>query len=396
MGRFLSAVVVGLLSTGLAFADDTRIATWNLGAAWDGAVEARASQFEAAAAAVAADVYVVQEIMSLTTAEAIADRLGIDDPFIAVSDFAATSEQEDDDAKANVFFHLEVGVISTVPIVSAQELEFDRDDATGPLVNKTSISTRPGRLFVPPLVFDRLSSQTKNALAFGRGVLKVELEGDLVIYVVHSKSDFNGFCANVQSTVQLLTEVERKSDEEAGLDAADVDTLNGALEVLARIQTAEEATSFSKEWVRNAEKREAVFSALIEKVKADVAAGKTVMVMGDYNIALNDPRSGKDLANDCNPTRMCFSPVADALCNGQDGLDESHYILAGGVDPAVAMKPLTADLTETLTGTFSSAIDHIYVAGLRAENFSMAETFKDSDGKGFGSDHLPVLVTLTD
>lgn len=39
--------------------------------------------------------------------------------------------------------------------------------------------------------------------------------------------------------------MERKSDEEAGLNAADVDTLNGALEVLGRIQTAEEATSFS-------------------------------------------------------------------------------------------------------------------------------------------------------
>lgn len=379
-------------------AADTTFATWNLGAAWDAAIEARAEQFRAAAEAVGADVYVVQEVMSMAGAQAIAGHLGFDDAHIAVSDFAATSEQGDDDDKANVFFHLEVAVISRIPILSAQELEFDRDDTTGPIVNKPSIATSHGRLFVPNMVWETLDSSTQRGLRWSRGVLRVELEGDIVIYAIHAKSDFNGFCYDIRTASELLDSISKDADEESGLPATDIAVLQSAIATLANVQAAEEESSFSRTWITNAQKREAMFAAVADKAPRDIAGGKTVLVMGDFNIAINDPRSGSDIDvdNDCNPTRACFSPVEDQACTGQDGLDESHFIIAGGLNDDLTMTALTANLTETLTGDFSSAIDHIYVDGPKADRFTRATTKSDGDGAGFGSDHLPVVTTLTD
>lgn len=369
-------------------------ATWNVGAAWDAAIESRALRFAAAAAAVGADVYVLQEVTSLAGAETIARHLGMTEPYVVVSDFAATQDQQDDTGKANVFFHLEVAVVSSVPILSATELEFDGQDQAGPVANRDTIGLNRSRLFVPGTIFDRISPATKRALPFGRGALRVELEGGTVIYAVHAKSDFNGFCAEIQTTEDLLRRIERKSDTESGVPASDIETISAARATLEKILVAEEQASFSLEWPANAEKREAMFGAVANAAQRDVADGKTVLVMGDYNIAPNDPRSGTKLDEDCNPSRMCFSPVADSICQGKDGLDESHFILSSGVGGTPAMKALTANLTETLTGTFSSAIDHIYVAGAKADQFSAAVTFKDDSGGGFGSDHLPVVTTV--
>lgn len=270
-------------------AADTTFATWNLGAAWDGAIEARAEQFRTAAEAVGADVYVVQEVMSLAGAETIAGHLGIADAHIAVSDFTATSEQGDDDDKANVFFHLEVAVISRIPILSAQELEFDRDDATGPIVNKPSIATSRGRLFVPNMVWETLDSPTQRGLRWSRGVLRVELEGDMVIYAIHAKSDFNGFCYDIRTAAELLDSFSRYADEESGLPATDIAVLQSAIATLSNVQAAEEETSFSRTWITNGQKREAMFAAVADKAARDIAGGKTVLVMGDFNIALDDP-----------------------------------------------------------------------------------------------------------
>ena len=379
---------------GAAPASAQTFVTWNVGAAWDGAVEARASQFEAAAAAIGADVYVLQEVTSLIGAETIAGHFGIDNSYVVVSDFASAEEQRQDDDKANVFFHLEVAVISRVPIISATELEFDRQDRTGPLSNRNSVTLNRAGLFVPATIYDRLSPATRRALPFGRGALRVELDGGIVIYAVHAKSDFNGFCADLRSAGDRLRQLERTSDTESGLPLSDIEGIGATRSVLDRIIAAEEQTSFSREWIANAEKREAMFGAIANAAKRDVAEGKTVMVMGDYNIAPNDPRSGTDLDEDCNPSRMCFSPVADTICQGKDGLDESHFIFSSGIDGTPPMKALTTKLTETLTGTFSSAIDHIYVTGDSVDQFTDAVTFKDSKGGGFGSDHLPVVTTL--
>ena len=79
---------------------------------------------------------------------------------------------------------------------------------------------------------------------------------------------------------------------------------------------------------------------------------------------------------------------------GKDGLDESHWLISGGLISEFEMTPLSKDISITLTGPFSSAVDHIYVAGPMARKFSAAEALHDGFGRGFGSDHLPVITVL--
>lgn len=79
--------------------------------------------------------------------------------------------------------------------------------------------------------------------------------------------------------------------------------------------------------------------------------------MGDYNIALMIRAPARISQTSATP-RGCASHRSPARCvPARMAWTNPITYLRGGVDPAVAMKPLTADLTETLTGTFSSAID---------------------------------------
>lgn len=396
MKTFVFAVAACLLpATVLA---DTKIVTWNTGVSWDGAIEAREAEFMAAGEAIGANVYVLQEVISLNGAKRIAELLGVEDPQIVISDFASVSDQTDDSDKANPFFHLEVAVISDVPIVSATELEFDGNDASGPLSNVLGLAMSRKQLFVPSEVWDTISGQTQNVLRFGRGVLRVELEGDLVVYGIHAKSEISGYCFDAAETIRLLKRIESRSDDESGLPADEIMKLEGAVGTLEALIAQEEATSFSKNWITNAEKREAMLSAVASEAADDVSNGKTVVVLGDFNIAIDDPRSGSDLSAsaECNPTRSCFEVVEDSDCAGQDGLDDSHFLISGGVEPNLTMTPLTSNLDETLLGEFSSVIDHIYVSGQRAEDFTEAVVVRDQLDGAFGSDHLPVVTELAD
>lgn len=396
MKKFVFAFATCLLpATVLA---DTKIVTWNTGVSWDGAIEAREAEFVAAGEAIAANVYVLQEVMSLKGAERIAELLDVEDAQIVISDFASVSDQSDDTDKANPFFHLEVAVVSDVPIVSATELEFDRNDDSGPLSNVPGLELSREQLFVPPEVWDTISTQTQRVLRFGRGVLRVELEGDLVIYGIHAKSEISGYCFDAAETIRLLKRIESRSDDESGLPADEIMKLESAVATLEALIAQEEATSFSKNWITNAEKREAMLSAVASEAADDVSDGKTVVVLGDFNIAIDDPRSGSDLSTtaECNPTRNCFEVVEDTACSGQDGLDDSHFLISGGVEPNLTMKPLTSNLDETLLGQFSSVIDHIYVAGPRADYFTEASVVRDQSDGAFGSDHLPVVTELSD
>jgi endonuclease/exonuclease/phosphatase family metal-dependent hydrolase len=389
--RAIAALIGCLLLAAPAAARDLRIATWNMEAAWDGKIEANEDKLREAAAQIKADVYVLEEINSLTLVKRIAELLGVAGAQIAVSDFAKP-------VGTDITRSLENAVISTVPIVKATELEFDAGDRSGPLVNDAATATAREPLTVPAEVRQTLDESVLSGLHASRGALRVELSNGLVIYAVHAKSEFSNYCAALSDAAEKITEALKPAPSAP----ADTDTA-GAVAALAQARSAlavltkdEEETSFTREWIKNAQKREALFGALAEKAAADVRNHLTVAVMGDFNIPIDDPRSGKNLGEDCNPTRSCSRAVADRNCQGKDGLDDSHFLISGGLQRAhgenFAMRPLTKDLTVTLTGDFASAIDHIYVAGPQEDRFSMAETRHDAGGHGFSSDHLPVVT----
>jgi hypothetical protein len=386
--RVLVALMIFVLASFPVLARDLRIATWNLGAPWDGNIESGEYDFRKASQEVGADIYVLQEVNSLLIAKRIAELLKVPSPDIAVSDFSPPSGAE-------IFFSLETAVISSVPILRATELEFSRNDQHGPLVNDSAIAVSRGRLKVPQAVSQTFDEGIEDGLRGSRGALRVELANRLIIYAVHAKSERSNYCAALQDAAIKINQALEPQTMPAG-SAEAIQSLTAALEALKALAAAEEETSFSREWIRNAQKREALFASLADKVAEDVKAGFTVAVMGDFNIPINDPRSGKSIApeDECNPTRSCSMMVEDRKCGGKDGLDDSHFLISGGLRQDLKMRPLTKDLTVTLTGAFASAIDHIYVAGPNSDRFSLADTRQDGGGKGFGSDHLPVITTF--
>jgi endonuclease/exonuclease/phosphatase family metal-dependent hydrolase len=174
-----------------------------------------------------------------------------------------------------------------------------------------------------------------------RGFLRVDLENDLAVYAAHWKSSRGEAC-----------------------NAADR---------------------------ANAAQREAQALAIVQDAERMLAEGRTVVVMGDFNIQApgRAPRVGFDAAVDCAPVGVC-----DGVCGpgGADGYDDSIAILLE-LDPSARL--LSAELDATFLTRFfpGGAIDHIAVAGPRAAAFAMARA-PTADESFFGSDHRPVLAAI--
>jgi endonuclease/exonuclease/phosphatase family metal-dependent hydrolase len=385
--RLVIFLVIFVSLNTFALADSLRIATWNMGVAWDSPVEERAAKITAAGAVINADIYVLQEITSFNTVKQIARLLGRADASIAVSDFSGPSD--------NVYFDLEVAVVSAIPIKSVTEYQFAfQSNDVGPLVTSGVVTNRD-TLRVPDVVLGELSKPTqKNLKRQSRGVLRVELTNGLIIYAVHAKSEFSGFCSKLSDVGKLLKDIKKSVSDSRHVSDIQKKILESARDSMTELQELEGKHHISGNWAANAEKREALLGAAASLIAHDATdSAKTIMILGDFNIPLkDDPRVGSNLKEDCNPTRSCTEKIEDSSCSGRDGLDDSHAILSAGIVDGLQMRSLTDNLTETLQGTFSSAIDHIYVVGANALKFGKASTQTDTEGNAFGSDHLPVFV----
>jgi len=129
----------------------------------------------------------------------------------------------------------------------------------------------------------------------------------------------------------------------------------------------------------NGMKREFVAAAMAGSVLSDMETfpGYSYLVIGDLNVGPTDDKSGKDLDDDV-----------------EDGHDDTHAILGGGLVRGLKMKNLTKDVGETYDSDgFPGVgpIDNIYVAGERSGEFK--DTAKS--GSTYGSDHFAVYTTYT-
>lgn len=229
---------------------------------------------------------------------------------------------------------LEVAVLSRRPIESAAEW-----DTTG---RKRYGDGHPPRTSAPRVPTRELRVDIKADDAQPpRGFLRVDLADGWTVYAVHWKSSRGKHC-NAQDRA-------------------------------------------------SARERERQATGLAADAASALAVGRTIIVAGDYNIQAPGRvlRVGTDPSVDCAPTQgRC-----EGLCGpgGLDGYDDSIAILLG-IDPSARL--LSGDLDATyLPRRFpGGAIDHILVAGPKADRFANATTPPVTGKHWQGSDHRPVIA----
>ncbi len=340
--------------------DPLRVVTWNVFKGTDSDVARRKGALIAAGKTIKPDVLVLEEVTSLSAAKDIGRFMGMGDADIVISDWS------DDDAEW--FEALEVAVISNLPIVSVTEFETTSLNGRVPQSHSGhhAIPSAEDLLTVPLAV-------NKNITNLGfRGVLRVELPGELVVYGVHLKSGTPEACR--------LAEEDRPSDD-----------------IFAQLVAAGR--------ISNAEQRENVISATVHLANQDIAAGKSALILGDFNIPLNEPsRTGSDLelsGEECVALTSCEPKAFPDTCPASEGYDETHWILQSGFIEGTKYKALTDGLGRTYIKTVfaDSPIDNIYIAGPLADHAATAQLVPDPEfserGRHFGSDHVPVLTTIS-
>lgn len=143
----------------------------------------------------------------------------------------------------------------------------------------------------------------------------------------------------------------------------------------------------------NAQQREDQARGFAQDMARVIQTGRTVVVAGDYNIQAPGRalRVGTDPEVDCQPAGSC-----DGVCgvNAEDGYDDSMHLL---LSADLSTRLLSAELDETFIESFfpGGAIDHLLVAGELAPDFEMASTPSVEGNRFFGSDHRPVLATVS-
>ncbi len=340
--------------------DPLRVVTWNVFRGTENDMDWRKGGLIAAGEQINADVIVLQEVTSLEAARQIAGFLGMPDADVVISDWS--------DDNGEWYQALEVAVISKLPILNAKEFETSALDGRPPqaISSRGAIPTGEDLLQLPEPV-----NKSPENLGF-RGSLRVELAGGIVLYGVHLKSGTPRACR--------IPEAERPS-----ADIFRQLVINGR--------------------ISNAEQRENVMAATIALANQDVAADKTAIILGDFNIPFNEPsRTGNDLelgTPECVALTICARQTSPDTCPASEGYDETHWLLQNGHIGGTQYRPLSSGLGRTYIKTefADSPIDNIYIAGPLAADARAAALIPDPEfeerGRHFGSDHIPVLTEIS-
>ncbi|MEA3639386.1 MAG: endonuclease/exonuclease/phosphatase family protein [Lamprobacter sp.] len=144
----------------------------------------------------------------------------------------------------------------------------------------------------------------------------------------------------------------------------------------------------------NARLREVQAAGLVKDAARVLEAGRSLLIAGDFNIQAPGRvlRVGTDPGEDCAPT----GGTCKDLCGpaGRDGYDDSIAILLG-MDASARLLSSNLDATYVLRRFPGGAIDHILVAGPEAASFAEASTPPVRGKRWNGSDHRPVLTSMT-
>ena len=333
------------------------------------------------------DVLVLQEVTSYAAAMRVARAFGYQAGTVAASDSGSDREIWP--------FALEVAIVTARPVVSVTSYQSRADNkpfvaalATGDVSYGTVTPVAvPAAVALPPNE------------PIPRAILRVEIEGNTVIYGVHLNSSGLGFC-RLDDAMKGAAELRRKA-EALGL-SAEAQNIQAAMDrVRQEIGRARDPGihATKQEALRRVRTREAAAGAVAALAAVDQRAGKTVFVAGDFNTPLNEPcKTGKRLEEDFEPMLGCATRLDPASCGTRDGFDDTYAVLTSGVVEGVRFKVLTEGLGRTyVKGNFvDSPIDNVLVAGPGADApFTAAKIMEEGSNPAFGSDHTPVLVVRT-
>jgi hypothetical protein len=143
--------------------------------------------------------------------------------------------------------------------------------------------------------------------------------------------------------------------------------------------------------LENARQREIQAEGLAEDATQALAAGRTVIVAGDFNIQAPGrvARVGTDPKVDCAPS----DGRCEGICGegGLDGYDDSIALLLA-IDPSARLLSGALDSTYILRHYPGGAIDHLLVAGPGAHGFTEAQVPPVNGERWLGSDHRAVYA----
>jgi hypothetical protein len=213
---------------------------------------------------------------------------------------------------------------------------------------------------------------------------------------VHLNSSGLGFC-RLDDAMKGSNELRQRA-RSLGLSDDDVAVQQAMQHVRQEIARARdpgiEATK--QEALRRARSREAAAGAIALLSQADVSAGKTVYVAGDFNTPLEEPcKTGSKIEEDFDPPAIgCNTSLTPASRGTRDGFDDTFAVLSSGMIGGLRFRVLTEGIGRTYArGNFvDSPIDNMLVAGSNATHRAV-KLGQAISGAVFGSDHYPVLVT---
>lgn len=347
---------------------ETKIAVWNMQAELAESIQDRLSDFRDLRSSIDPDVLVLVEVNGEAGTQAVVDQLGWPEWYSITSNFA--------ELQSNVFFALEVSVISKIPIVGAVEYDSDPDGAHG----IRSHSGTTAHIEELELKSDGIPHFGSSLHRNDRGTVRVDLANGLSIYPVHLKSNRAPICGEPENVLELL--------DESGFDVSD--TLRTQLETAAE-------TGFRSATLQhksNALKRERVMAAVVREAEKAITEGHIPVILGDYNTAYEPGKKGSD-PRDCDLEEFSCTkgPFPAEACSDGDGYDDTLGIL----DSALVGPTTWAVLSKELGRTYDDedfadkAIDHIAVPGEASGRFAVA-TKSDAT---FGSDHFVVITTYS-
>ena len=386
--RFLAiALVLASIQTAEAFS----LTTWNVAEGTIENVTRRETDIQRLGVIIRAklqgnlpDVLVLQEVTSYAAAMRVARALGYQAGAVATSDSGSDAEIWP--------FALEVAIVTTRPIVSVTAYQSRADHkpfvaalATGDVTYGTVTPvTVPAVVALPP------------SELIPRAILRVEIEGNMVIYGVHFNSSGLGFC-RLGDAMKGAGELRRKA-EALGLTGEARDIQAAMDRVRQEIGRARDpgVEATKQEALRRWRSREAAAGAVAALAAADQSAGKTVFVAGDFNTPLNEAcKTGKKLEEDFEPMMGCATRLEPTSCGTRDGFDDTYAVLTSGVIEGMRFRVLTEGLGRTyVKGNFvNSPIDNVLVGGAGSDRLFTAEKLMETGtNPAFGSDHTPVLV----
>ena len=360
------AVSTALVSS-LALAEPIRIVSWNLGVATSEKLGDRLPEIRQMSDQLDPDVLVLIEVAGNVETKMIAEALGWPEYYGVTSNWGRHP--------TNAYYALEAAVISKHPITAVEEFDTTTDgrphrvfshqgDLEAPLVAETR--------FVPgdaPVYGNPVANRS-------RGTMRVDLENGLTIFPVHLKSNNAYTCSDLEDAIGYF--------EDAGL----------AVPQQARDFLRDGFPAATTERVNNAIKREAVMAATVQLADQARAAGRTVLIAGDFNTSMEPQLHGEE-PEDCvlqNFTCEQGQLPAGACTGASDGYDDTLSILTKGLGGGDPWSLLTKGFGRTYKKPvfYPAAIDHMAVSADQAGKFAMQSLGREF----YGSDHLPLLVVF--